>query len=105
AGLPHLDDRDQNVTKNNERLVARVVSQKQLFLVVTWRFPDRLAELAYKKGGPNQAHGSREIRKSQHIAINENTRAQQVEKLIHCVAVGSVMVVFFSLHHFGVECL
>src|SRR6266540_3349437 len=62
---------------------------------------DRMTELPHKKRRQPQAHRRGEIGKRQNVTINKNARAQQMEKLIYAVAVGGVMIIVFSLHHFG----
>ena len=53
---------------------------------MTRRFQNGVAKLPHEQSGEPKAHGSSEIRKGDHIGVNENTRAEQMKKLIDPVA-------------------
>src|SRR5262249_13799982 len=53
--------------------------------------------------GQPKPNRSSEIREGDHVAVNENTRAEQMEKMIDPVAMGCVMIVVLPLHHLSVK--
>jgi hypothetical protein len=73
-----VDERNQNVTEHDERLVPGVVTQEQFLLVVARRFQNGVAELAYEQRRQAQAHGCRQVAEDQIVAVDKRAGAQQV---------------------------
>ena len=62
-----------------------------------------MPKLPHEESGQPQAHSPGEIRKGDGIAVNENTRAKQMKKLIDPIAMRYMMIVFFTPDHLGIE--